>query len=176
MGTSLLTSEQLNSIRLVAFDFDGVFTDNTVYISEDGVESVRCWRSDGLGLSLLKSIGLELLIISTEKNPVVTARSKKLEVNCIQGVKDKASTILEVCKELNIDPMQCMFVGNDINDISAFKVVGYPVSVADAYHEVHQYVLFCTESLGGRGAVREICDLIYKASNLNQSRYVNHAR
>jgi 3-deoxy-D-manno-octulosonate 8-phosphate phosphatase (KDO 8-P phosphatase) len=165
----MITDNQLRSIRLVAFDFDGVFTDNTVYISEDGVESVRCWRSDGLGLSLLKSIEVELLIISTEKNPVVTARSKKLEINCEQGVKDKKIAILEACKKLNIDPKQCMFVGNDINDVPAFKVVGYPVSVANAYNEVHQHTIFCTKSLGGRGAVREICDLIYNAHIFGQN-------
>ncbi len=75
----------LAKIRLVAFDFDGVFTDNMVYVLEDGTEAVRCFRSDGLGLQKLKNLGIETVIISTEANPVVTARARKLKIRCIQN-------------------------------------------------------------------------------------------
>ena len=145
------------------FDFDGVFTDNTVIVSQDGTESVRCWRSDGLGLSRISKLGVQSFIISTEANPVVTARARKLKLPCKQNIADKAAAILETCRELGIDPQQTMFVGNDINDIPGFKVVGIPVAVADAYPEVYPHVLFRTEKPGGFGAVREICDLIYHA-------------
>lgn len=159
----MLTKDQLSTIRLIAFDFDGVFTDNTVYVSEDGVESVRCWRSDGLGLSRLRSIGVQTLIISTEVNPVVSVRAKKLRIPCEQGVEDKAAAILSICEKLNISPENTMFVGNDINDIPAFKSVNYPVAVADAHPEIYPFVLYRTQKPGGRGAVREICDLVYNA-------------
>ena len=149
----------------IIFDFDGVFTDNTVYVTQDGVESVRCWRSDGLGLSRLRSIGVQCFIISTETNPVVTARVNKLKIPCKQGIEDKAKVILETCQELGIAPEHTMFVGNDINDIPAFKSIGVPVAVADAYPEVYPHVLFRTEKPGGFGAVREVCDLIFHARN-----------
>lgn len=159
----MLSNELLTSIRLIAFDFDGVFTDNTVYVSQDGVETIRCWRSDGLGLARLRSVGVQAFIISTETNSVVAARAKKLKLPYKQGIEDKAMAILAICKELHIDPQQAMFVGNDINDIPAFQSVGCPVAVADAYPEVYPYVLFRTEKSGGMGAVREICDLVFNA-------------
>jgi 3-deoxy-D-manno-octulosonate 8-phosphate phosphatase (KDO 8-P phosphatase) len=155
----------LSSIRLIVFDFDGVFTDNTVYVSQDGFESVRCWRSDGLGLSRLKTLGIKLFIVSTEVNPVVSARARKLKVPCRQGVEDKAAIILRICGELDIDPSLVMFVGNDINDIPAFKVIGVPVAVADAHPDVDPYILGRTKRPGGLGAVREVCDWVYFARN-----------
>jgi YrbI family 3-deoxy-D-manno-octulosonate 8-phosphate phosphatase len=161
----MLTNELLASVRLIAFDFDGVFTDNTVYVTQEGVESVRCWRSDGLGLARLRSISVQTFIISTEANPVVTARALKLKLPCKQGVEDKAAEILAICKELQISPEQTMFVGNDINDILAFQSIGIPVGVADAYPEIYPYVLYRTQRPGGFGAVREICDLVFNARN-----------
>jgi 3-deoxy-D-manno-octulosonate 8-phosphate phosphatase (KDO 8-P phosphatase) len=161
----MLSQNQLAAVQLIAFDFDGVFTDNTVYVTQRGIESVRCWRSDGLGLSLLRSIGIPCLIISTETNPVVTARARKLNIPCKQGVKDKAASILETCFELTIPSQMTMFVGNDINDIPAFNAVGLPVAVADAYPEVFPHVLYRTQKPGGFGAVREICDLVVNAKN-----------
>lgn len=164
-NVNTINKELLASVRLIAFDFDGVFTDNTVYVTQDGVESVRCWRSDGLGLSRLQSVGVQAFIISTEANPVVTARAKKLKMPCKQGIEDKAATILETCRELGIASEQTMFVGNDINDIPAFKSVGVPVAVADAYPEVYPHIIYRTEKPGGFGAVREVCDLIFHAKN-----------
>ena len=157
----MISNELLASVKLIAFDFDGVFTDNTVYVNQDGVESVRCWRSDGIGLSRLKNLGVQAVIISTEANRVVTTRAKKLKIPCKQGVEDKAVAILETCTELGVSPEQTMFVGNDVNDILAFKSIGIPVAVGDAYPEVLPHILFSTKKPGGFGAVREVCDLIY---------------
>jgi YrbI family 3-deoxy-D-manno-octulosonate 8-phosphate phosphatase len=162
-SSSMLTIDLLLSVRLIAFDFDGVFTDNSVYVTQDGIESVRCWRSDGLGLERLRSIGIETLIISTEINPVVMARAKKLNLPCKQGVQDKAAEILATCQDLQIDLQQTMFVGNDINDIPAFQLIGIPVGVADSYPEIYPYILCRTQRPGGLGAVREICDLVFNA-------------
>ena len=163
-----LNKAQLASLQLVAFDFDGVFTDNMVYLNEEGIESVRCWRSDGLGLSRLKSVGINMVIISTEVNPVVTARAKKLNIPCRQGVEDKAQAIISICKEFEVDIKRTAFVGNDINDIAAFELVGLPIAVYDAHPEVLPYISYQTKAMGGRGAVREVCDLIFmsRASNV----------
>jgi YrbI family 3-deoxy-D-manno-octulosonate 8-phosphate phosphatase len=152
-------------IELVAFDFDGVFTDNTVYINEQGIESVRCWRSDGLGLERLKSVDVGIVIVSTETNPVVTARAGKLKIPCKQCVEDKALAIVSICNDFGVDIKKTAFVGNDINDIPAFKLVGLPIAVSDAHPDVIPYVSYQTSALGGRGAVREICDLIFTAKS-----------
>jgi YrbI family 3-deoxy-D-manno-octulosonate 8-phosphate phosphatase len=162
-----LNKAQLASVQLVAFDFDGVFTDNMVYLNEEGIESVRCWRSDGLGLSRLKSAGINLVIISTEVNPVVTARAKKLNIPCRQGVEDKALAITSICKEFGVNIKRAAFVGNDINDIAAFELVGLPIAVYDAHPEVLPYISYQTKAMGGRGAVREVCDLIFMARASN---------
>ena len=167
----MLSQDKLASVQLIAFDFDGVFTDNTVLVNQDGVESVRCWRSDGLGLSRIRETGVRAFIISTEKNPVVSARAAKLKLPCKQGIDDKAAAILETCKELGVDPALTMFVGNDINDIPAFKVVGLPVAVQDAYPEVFAHIIHRTEKPGGYGAVREICDLVWHARNGTSSAF-----
>ncbi len=162
-----LNKAQLASVQLVAFDFDGVFTDNMVYLNEEGIESVRCWRSDGLGLSRLKSAGIKMVIISTEVNPVVTARAKKLNIPCRQSVEDKAQAIISICKEFEVDIKRVAFVGNDINDIAAFELVGLPIAVYDAHPDVLPYIAFQTKAMGGRGAVREVCDLIFMARASN---------
>jgi YrbI family 3-deoxy-D-manno-octulosonate 8-phosphate phosphatase len=138
-----------------------------VYVNEQGIESVRCWRGDGLGLARLRSAGVGAVIVSTEVNPVVTARAKKLNIPCRQGVEDKAQAIISICKEFGVDIRRTAFVGNDINDIPAFKLVGFPVAVNDAYPEVLPYISYRTNATGGHGAVREICDLIFMATRQN---------
>lgn len=160
-------TEQINvlaaEVMLVAFDFDGVFTDNSVWVNQEGMETVRCWRSDGIGLSRLRSIGLELLIISSECNQIVSIRAGKLKTPCIQGVEDKAKALSNYCRDRNIELSRVAFVGNDINDIPAFRIVGLPIAVSDAHQEVYPHVLYRTSCRGGRGAVREVCDFIYNA-------------
>lgn len=153
----------LSEIELMAFDFDGVFTDNTVYVSQNGTESVRCWRGDGLGISKVKEIGVKTCIISTEVNPIVRVRAEKLKIQCIQGVENKADAIFELCKETGVSPQKTLFIGNDVNDIPAFKCVGVAVGVADSCEMINAFVLFKTQRSGGKGAVREICDLVIAA-------------
>ena len=149
-------------VKLVVFDFDGVFTDNRVYVSEDGVESVSCWRSDGLGLSKLKKIGLPVWVVSTEKNKVVSTRCKKLQIDCVQGCDDKLLAVNKLIKQFDCSLGDVLYVGNDINDIDCLQSVGIPVVVQDAYPEVIKLSKYQTQRAGGFGAVREICDLIYR--------------
>ena len=142
--------EHLIALEAVVFDFDGVFTDNVVRVNQNGVESVSCWRSDGLGLKRIADLNVKTLILSTEENPVVTVRAK-------------AHALQIWVNRNNLEIKRVAYVGNDINDVPAFKVVGFPVAVGDAYPEILPHVLYRTVKLGGRGAVREVCDLIFHA-------------
>jgi YrbI family 3-deoxy-D-manno-octulosonate 8-phosphate phosphatase len=151
--------ERIRAIRLVAFDFDGVFTDNTVYVLRDGSEMVRCFRGDGLGLRKLEQAGIETVIISTETDPVVSVRSRKLGVRCIQGCEDKKGALETIVKEMGISMAQVAFLGNDINDLSCLTSVGLPMVVQDAHPDVLPHARYQTIRQGGHGAVREICDL-----------------
>ncbi len=148
----------MRRIRLVVFDFDGVFTDNTVLVAEDGTESVRCWRGDGLGLRQLEALGLSTLVLSTEENLVVTARCRKLKLRCIQGVPDKRVALDALLAELGLAPGQVAYVGNDINDAGALEAVALPIVVHDAHPAVLPLARFRTTLPGGYGAVREVCD------------------
>jgi YrbI family 3-deoxy-D-manno-octulosonate 8-phosphate phosphatase len=150
---------------MVVFDFDGVFTTNQVLISQDGAESVLCWRGDGLGLAALKKIGIELLVVSTEKNPVVKQRCKKLDLRCIQGCDNKVEILKQEAAKLGIALENIAFMGNDINDKDCLTKVGLPVCVADAHKDVIKYAKLVIKSFGGYGAVRELCDFIVKVKN-----------
>lgn len=152
--------ERIRSIRLVAFDFDGVFTDNTVYVNQDGSEAVRCFRGDGIGLRKLERLGIGSVIISTETNSVVSARSRKLRIRCVQGCEDKLVALEAVMKEMSISFEQVAFVGNDVNDLTCLTCVSLPIVVRDAHPEVIPRALYQTKAQGGYGAVREVCDLI----------------
>jgi len=154
-----ILQEVIRKIRLVAFDFDGVFTDNMVYVLQDGSEAVRCNRSDGIGLQKLKKLGIETVIISTEANPVVSARARKLKIRCLQDCEDKRTTLESIVRESSISLDEVAFVGNDINDLECLTHVGLPIVVHDAHQDVIALARYQTKNPGGCGAVREICDL-----------------
>ncbi len=158
-GTRGSLASLIRRIRLIAFDFDGVFTDNTVYVAEDGRESVRCWRGDGLGLRELERLGIATVIVSTETNAVVQHRSRKLAVRCFNGCEDKLSLLRGIADEMGISLDAVAFVGNDINDLACLSAVGLPVIVLDAHASVVKVARYRTATRGGRGAVREVCDL-----------------
>src|SRR5687768_1131822 len=102
-------AQRIAAVRLIAFDFDGVFTDNSVYVFQDGTEAVKCDRSDGIGLRKLEALEILPIIISTEPNPVVTVRSTKLRIRCIQGCTDKRAALDSVAEELGISLSQVAF-------------------------------------------------------------------
>jgi 3-deoxy-D-manno-octulosonate 8-phosphate phosphatase (KDO 8-P phosphatase) len=158
--TDLIKS--IKTTALIVFDFDGVFTDNSVLVDENGIESVRCSRSDGLGLRKLDEISIPYCIISTEKNPVVSVRAKKLGISVSQGHDVKLPVLINIANLKNIPLENIAYVGNDINDLDCLNAVGLPIAVGDAYPEVVAVAAHKTERLGGDGAVREICDLFYE--------------
>jgi len=153
----------IHRIRLIAFDFDGVFTDDMVYVSQDGTEAVRCFRGDGIGLQKLKNLGVDAIIVSTESNPVVSARARKLNIRCIQDCQDKRETLGHLVRELGITLAEVAFVGNDINDLPSLRCVGLPIVVGNAHQDVISAALYQTKKMGGHGAVREVCDLFEQA-------------
>jgi YrbI family 3-deoxy-D-manno-octulosonate 8-phosphate phosphatase len=154
------TSGLPDPIQAVVFDFDGVFTDNRVLVFQDGSEAVLCDRGDGWGLAQLKKTGLPLLILSTEKNPVVQARADKLGIPCLHGIQEKGAALSQWLLERGLDAKQVVYVGNDANDLPCLEMVGFRVAVADAHPSVLEVADLVLENAGGRGAIRELCDLI----------------
>jgi YrbI family 3-deoxy-D-manno-octulosonate 8-phosphate phosphatase len=144
--------------RLVVFDFDGVMTDNRVWVGEHGDEWVACNRSDGLGLDKLRRLSLDLFVLSTETNPVVAARCRKLGVPFEQGVRDKADRLRSLLLERGIAASDVVYVGNDVNDADCLRMVGCGVAVADAHPDVRRVAGLRLTRPGGHGAVRELCD------------------
>jgi YrbI family 3-deoxy-D-manno-octulosonate 8-phosphate phosphatase len=131
-----------------------------VYVQENGTESVRCYRGDGIGLGKLRGLGIETVIISSELTPVVSARSCKLGIRCFQTSGDKYDELRTIALEqLGLTMEQVAFVGNDLNDLTCLKAVGLPMVVQDAHPDVVPYAKYRTRSQGGHGAVREICDM-----------------
>lgn len=163
MSKSTTFARVAAGIKLAVFDFDGVFTDNTVWTFASGEEAVRSWRGDGLGIRRLKDLGVDVWVFSTEANPIVKVRSQKLVINCLTGLSDKKEALQKLVRKLKVDFGRTMYVGNDINDLGCMKAVGFPVAVADSYPEVKRAARYVTKRPGGFGAVREICDLILTA-------------
>ena len=153
-------------IDLLVLDFDGVLTDNRVWVDETGREMIAAYRSDSMGLNHLRKAGIETVVISTETNPVVNARCQKMRVPVFQGVNDKASVLKDYLQQKQITPDNTIFVGNDINDVPCFPIVGCAVAVADAQPAALQKADMVLTRRGGHGAVREMCDKILNKENL----------
>jgi len=160
LKTSPQELPRLDQVRLLVVDFDGVMTDNRVLVDQDGRESVLCHRGDGWGIDQLKQTRIEIVVLSTETHPVVSARCRKLGITCIQSCSDKLSALKEFAGARAVTPDQIMYIGNDENDLECLRWVGLPVAVADAEPAVRASCVFITERRGGEGAVREICDLL----------------
>jgi N-acylneuraminate cytidylyltransferase len=151
------------TIKLLVLDFDGVLTDNRVWVNQDGIESVAANRSDSYGLGLLRKVGIESIVISKETNPVVAARCKKMNVPYLQSIDDKEKALKDLLAERGIDSAHVVFIGNDVNDLPGFRVAGWSVAVANALPEVIREADYVLSTSGGHGAVRELCNLILNA-------------
>jgi N-acylneuraminate cytidylyltransferase len=150
-----------SNILGIVFDFDGVMTDNRVITDQHGNESVACDRSDGMGIALLRKAGYKLAVLSTEVNPVVSVRCKKLGVECWQGLGDgKLAVFLDWCQQQGLPPEKVIYVGNDVNDLECLEACGCGVVPADAYAAAKAVAKIVLENSGGCGAVRELCDRI----------------
>ncbi|MFD7509845.1 cytidylyltransferase domain-containing protein [Streptomyces sp. NPDC059853] len=147
-------------IDAVVIDFDGTQTDDRVLIDSEGRELVAVHRGDGLGIAALRRAGLGLLILSTEQNPVVAARARKLRVPVLHGIDRKDLALKQWCEEHGINPQRVLYAGNDVNDLPCFGLVGWPVAVAGAHDVVTAAARAVTTAPGGYGAIREIASWI----------------
>ncbi|MFE5893745.1 cytidylyltransferase domain-containing protein [Streptomyces sp. NPDC002285] len=149
-----------DDIDAVVLDFDGTQTDDRVLIDADGKEFVSVHRGDGLGIGALRKSGLKMLILSTEQNPVVAARARKLQIPVLHGIDRKDLALKQWCEEQGIAPERVLYVGNDVNDLPCFALVGWPVAVASAHDVVRGAARAVTTLPGGDGAIREIASWI----------------
>jgi D-sedoheptulose 7-phosphate isomerase len=147
-----------DKVELIIFDFDGVFTNNKVYVDQNGIESVVCDRGDGLGVQMLRERGVPMLVLSTETNPVVKSRAKKLSLPVEFGCGNKKIFLTEYFKSQGIIPQNTIYIGNDLNDLEAMQIVGFTVAPGDAHDVILNQVNLVLDSSGGNGAVREFSE------------------
>jgi N-acylneuraminate cytidylyltransferase len=154
-------------VELVVFDFDGVMTDNRVWVDADGRELVSANRGDGWGVARLKETGVQVVVLSRETDPVVAARCRKLGIEAIQGIKDKEKTLRELMESRGIDANKTIYLGNDVNDVVCFPLVACALVVEDAHPDAKARADITLTKRGGQGAVRELCDILIK--NIEES-------
>lgn len=147
-------------IDLVVYDFDGVMTDNKVVVDEHGTEGVVCNRSDGLGVNLIKDLGIKQMIISTETNKVVIIRGEKLGINVLGSCSNKKQTLFGACSAGGFDLQNVVYIGNDVNDLEVMKIVGCSVAPSDSHIEIKNVANIILNSKGGEGVVREFAELL----------------
>ena len=152
-------------IHTIVFDFDGVFTDNKVWVGQNGVESVRCDRGDGLGFDLLRAFvkanswALNYFILSKEKNPVVSVRAEKLQIDCVQSISDKVDYLTNYLDENYLRAEGLVYLGNDLNDLKAMRMAGFSVAPSDAHVIILDQADLVLSQKGGNGFVRAFIEL-----------------
>ncbi|MFA5104901.1 MAG: HAD hydrolase family protein [Candidatus Margulisiibacteriota bacterium] len=151
---------KLTDIKLMVYDFDGVMTDNRVIVDQNGNEAVIVNRADGLAVAAIKKHGVPQIILSTESNPVVRQRAKKLGLPVINDCHDKKASLLEYCSKNDIDPKKVLYVGNDVNDLEVMKNVGYKICPSDAHHKIKKISDIIMKTKGGGGVLREMADVL----------------
>ena len=160
------------TIKMIICDFDGVVTDNLVITDQNGKESVTASRSDSMHIKKLREMGIEVMVLSSEPNPVVMARAKKMGVEAIHnvGMQDKGRVMREVLEQKNVKAENVIYIGNDLNDLPCFEIAGWSVAVADAYPEVIRAADHVLTKTGGHGAIRELCEIVLKNRSNDFSR------
>lgn len=157
-GLGLLPERSLLGCRALVLDFDGVMTDNRVWLDQSGTEWVACSRGDGMGIERVKAAGIDVWVLSKEKNPVVRARCEKLGIQCLHGVDNKLPLLKAWAQERGLDATAVVYVGNDVNDIECLQWAGLGVAVNDAMPQAKNAARRVTARNGGLGAVREVCE------------------
>lgn len=162
--------EKFSKIKMLAMDFDGVHTDGRVFVDQDGRETVVCSRRDGMGLEMLRrKSDVKACVISKEANPVVSARCKKLELPCVQKV-DTSEGKLDILKRFmakhGLAPEEVIYMGDDVVDIAPMQYAGIGIAVGDAWPKTKEVAQYVTSAPGGRGAVREVCEIVLKAKGV----------
>lgn len=151
-------------VQLVIFDVDGVLTDGGLYLGDDGQEYKTFHSKDGLGMKMLLSTGVEIGVITARSSRVVTLRMENLGVRHLyQGREDKLPAFVELQEKLGLDSSQIAYVGDDVVDLPILRRVGLSIAVHDSHREVLKVAHWKTDAPGGRGAAREVCELVMTA-------------
>lgn len=158
----------IKKLKMVITDVDGVLTDGGMYYDKKG-EAMKLFNTrDGMGFEILQKIGLKIAIVTKENSPIVIQRAKKLKIKDVFiGINDKTKTVRNLARRYKVGLDEICYIGDDINDLYVMKMVGFPVAVNNAAHEVKFTSKHITKAEGGKGAVREVCDFIVK--KINQS-------
>jgi 3-deoxy-D-manno-octulosonate 8-phosphate phosphatase (KDO 8-P phosphatase) len=157
----------LNRIKLLLLDVDGVMTDGRIIYLNDGGEAKAFDVKDGHGLKLIQRAGIKVGIITGRQSDIVARRAAELGIELVyQGAKDKMQPFMEILEKLGLKASEVAYVGDDLVDLPVMRLVGFSVTVADASDDIKPYVDLVTSRPGGRGAVREVCDLLLKQSSL----------
>ena len=151
---------------MIFFDFDGVLTDNKVFTTEEGKESVICSRADGIAFKALKKLNIDSCIISSETNKVVSKRAKKLGIKAYTNTRDKKKLITEILKKTKLYNHNVIFVGNDINDYRAMKYIKNSLCPNDCHERIKKIAAKVLKSNGGSGVAREVVEKILKVDIL----------
>ena len=157
--------ERCRKIRLLLLDVDGVLTDGRIVYDDHGVETKAFDVKDGHGLKLLQRAGVRIGIITGRQSRLVEVRAAELGIDILyQGVKDKLEPYRQILTEYGLRDEEVAYVGDDVVDLPVLRRVGFSAAVADAVDDVKPYVAYVCSRAGGRGAVREVCDLLLKES------------
>ena len=159
--------ERAQNIKLLISDVDGVLTDGSIYIGNDGIEYKQFNVLDGAGVAFARQAGLKLAVISGRYSPATTARMKELGIDdCFQGELDKMRPYNEIIKKYRLDNKEVRFIGDDLIDVSVMEKVGLSIGVKDAHPYVKDIAHFSTAKSGGEGAFREAIEIILKAKGI----------
>ena len=158
----------VRSVDLIVLDFDGVLTDNFVYIDQNGTESVRCSRSDGLAFDILRKTNVKVIILSTETNKVVKERARKLKVDAFNSKDNKEAFLKQYCLENSYSLERVLFIGNDLNDYNAMKISGYSLCPVDSHPEIIKIASWVIGVEGGKGVIRYLVESILDLNFLKE--------
>ncbi len=156
-------------IAALVMDFDGVFTDDRVFVDETGRETVACSRRDGMGIERLRNAGLPMLVISKEQNPVVAARCRKLHLPYFHGIEGKRDVMLDWLANIGVALDDTLYVGNDVNDLECMALVGCAIAPRDAHHNALAAATIVLDADGGRGALRMLADIVVASGRVHVS-------
>ena len=148
----------IEDIDAIVFDFDGVLTNNIVHVDQKGQEYVSCSRAAGLAFDVLRKVKIPAYILSTEENPVVTARAKKLGISAVQGASNKVIAIKKLAESEGFDLKKTLYVGNDLNDYRVMQQCGYTACPCDSHDKVKSIATIVLKTLGGNGVARELLE------------------
>jgi 3-deoxy-D-manno-octulosonate 8-phosphate phosphatase (KDO 8-P phosphatase) len=154
----------LARLELLCFDVDGVLTDGGLYYTDGGDELRKFDVKDGLGIKAVLALGIKVAVITGSDAPAINHRCRRLGIgHVLTGVEDKLAAFRQLCADLAVPPARAGYLGDDVNDLPILKIAGLPLAVADAMPGVRAAAAYVTKAIGGRGAAREVCDLVLGA-------------